>query len=257
MTITRMLLTSAGTFALLVALPTGGADFGPDHAFAKGNGGGGNGGNGGGGGNGNGGNGGGAGGGNGGGGAGGAGGGAGGGNGGGSSGSGGGSGGSGGGGAGGGGGGGGSSGSSGGGSGGSGGAGGGSGAAGGAAGSAGAGGAGSGGSQGDGGNDKGGSLAAFVASPIYGRVASTVPTTVTASPVVVSPLGVPCQTVTQTIDIGGQTVHASAVVCRQPDGTWRLNPAQSDELFLRPRPRNERPALTERAAPSGALWREP
>src|SRR5258708_25259886 len=35
MTITRMLLTAAAVFALLVALPTDGSDFGPDHPFAK------------------------------------------------------------------------------------------------------------------------------------------------------------------------------------------------------------------------------
>ena len=48
-----------------------------------------------------------------------------------------------------------------------------------------------------------------------------------ASLVVISRWGVPCQTLTQTIDIGEQTVHASAVVCRQPDGTWRFNPTPS------------------------------
>src|SRR5712671_7571488 len=36
MTITRMLLTAAAAFALLVALPTDGSDVGPDHAFTKG-----------------------------------------------------------------------------------------------------------------------------------------------------------------------------------------------------------------------------
>jgi hypothetical protein len=29
---------------------------------------------------------------------------------------------------------------------------------------------------------------------------------------------------TQTIDIGGQTVHASAVLCREPSGLWRIDP---------------------------------
>jgi len=57
---------------------------------------------------------------------------------------------------------------------------------------------------------------------------------VTAGPVVVSRLGVPCQTLTQTIDIGGQNVRASAVVCRQPDGTWQLNPTQSARLVPPP-----------------------
>jgi surface antigen len=103
-----------------------------------------------------------------------------------------------------------------------------------ASGGASAGGTGSDGSKGDGGNAKGGSLAAFVASPVYGRVASTVPTRVTASPVIVSRSGVPCQKMTQTIDIGGQTVHASAVVCRHRDGTWQLNPTQSARLARAP-----------------------
>jgi surface antigen len=61
-------------------------------------------------------------------------------------------------------------------------------------------------------------------------VASTVPTTITASAPVMSPQGVSCQTVTQTIDIGGQAVHASAVVCRQPDGAYQIVPTQSAGL---------------------------
>jgi surface antigen len=65
-----------------------------------------------------------------------------------------------------------------------------------------------------------------MASPVFGRVAATVPTTITASPVVTR-LGVPCQTMTQTIEIGGQNVHASAVLCRQADGTWRIEPPQN------------------------------
>jgi surface antigen len=107
-----------------------------------------------------------------------------------------------------------------------------------------------GGSQGDGGNDKNGSLAAFVASPIYGRVASKEPPTEEEAGAVVSRLGVPCRTLTQTIDIGGQTVPASGVVCRQPDGTWRLNETQSAQL-VPTLAGNEPPALTEGAAPNG------
>ncbi len=37
-----------------------------------------------------------------------------------------------------------------------------------------------------------------------------------------------------TIDIGGQSVHASAVVCRQPNGTWRLNPTENARLVPTP-----------------------
>jgi len=54
-----------------------------------------------------------------------------------------------------------------------------------------------------------------------------VPTTVTADAPVVSSQGALCQTVTQTIDIGGQIIHASAVVCRQPGGAYQIVPTQS------------------------------
>jgi len=86
-----------------------------------------------------------------------------------------------------------------------------------------------GGGSGHAGND-GGSVAAFMASPVYSRVAATVPTTITATPVVVSRLGIPCQTMTQTVEIGGQNVHASAVLCRQPDGRWQIQPPQNARL---------------------------
>jgi len=84
--------------------------------------------------------------------------------------------------------------------------------------SGGVGGAGAGGGQGDGGNDKERSLASLVASPLDGGVASKEPPTEAAGPVV-SRSGLPCRTLTQTIDIGGQTVPASAVLCRQRNGT--------------------------------------
>jgi surface antigen len=74
-------------------------------------------------------------------------------------------------------------------------------------------------------NDNG-ALAAFVASPVFSHVVATVPTTITATPVVVSRLGVQCQTMTQTVEIDGQKVHASAVLCRWPDGTWQIAPTQ-------------------------------
>jgi hypothetical protein len=53
---------------------------------------------------------------------------------------------------------------------------------------------------------------------------------ITASPVVVSNLGVPCQTITQTINIGGQDVYASAVVCQEPNGSWQIAPTQSAQV---------------------------
>jgi surface antigen len=87
-----------------------------------------------------------------------------------------------------------------------------------------------GGGSGHAGNDNGGSVAAFMASPVFSRVAATVPTTITATPVVVSRLGIPCQTMTQTVEIGGQNVHASAVLCRQPDGRWQIQPPQNARL---------------------------
>ncbi|HEX3497931.1 MAG TPA: hypothetical protein VHT04_01280 [Stellaceae bacterium] len=162
MTTTRMLLTAAAAFALLVALATGGSDFNPDHALTR---------------------------------------------------------------------------------------------DGGVGGGAGAGAAEAGvgavmsGSQGDGGSDKERSLAAFVASPVYGGIAPKEPPTEEAGPVV-SRGGVPCLTLTQTIDIGGQTVPASAVICRQSNGTWQLDPPQITQL-VPTSAGNEPSALTERAASRG------
>jgi hypothetical protein len=62
--------------------------------------------------------------------------------------------------------------------------------------------------------------------------------------------GVPCRKLTQTIDIGGQTVPASAVVCREGDGTWRLNATQSAQLDPVP-VSDEPPAWAAPATPSG------
>ena len=70
------------------------------------------------------------------------------------------------------------------------------------------------------------SLAAFVASPVFTHVGPAVSSTVKASSVSTARVGLPCQTMTQTIDIDGQTVHASAVLCREPDGIWRIEPIQ-------------------------------
>jgi surface antigen len=77
-----------------------------------------------------------------------------------------------------------------------------------------------------------------MASPVFSRVATTVPSTITATPVVVSRLGIPCQTLTQTIEVDGQSVHASAVVCRQADGIWRIAPSQNARGRGTPRPSN-------------------
>jgi hypothetical protein len=35
---------------------------------------------------------------------------------------------------------------------------------------------------------------------------------------------------TQMIDIGGRNVHASALMCRQPNGRWEIAPAQSARM---------------------------
>jgi len=65
-----------------------------------------------------------------------------------------------------------------------------------------------------------------MASPVYGRVAAGVPSTIVAGPPIVSRGRPPCRNVTQTINIGGQNVNASAVLCRGPDGQWRIDPSQ-------------------------------
>jgi len=62
--------------------------------------------------------------------------------------------------------------------------------------------------------------------------------------------GVPCRKLTQTIDIGGQTVPASAIVCREDNGTWRLNATQSMQLVSVP-DSDEPPAWAAPEAPSG------
>jgi surface antigen len=65
-----------------------------------------------------------------------------------------------------------------------------------------------------------------MASPAFSRVATSVPATVVASPRVSLLAGLPCRTVTQTIDIGGQRVSASALLCRGLDGQWRIESSQ-------------------------------
>jgi hypothetical protein len=68
------------------------------------------------------------------------------------------------------------------------------------------------------------SLSAFITSPVFGRVPSGVPSTIAAGPIFAPRAGLVCQRMTQTIDIDGQAVHASALLCRQPDGSWRIAP---------------------------------
>jgi hypothetical protein len=70
------------------------------------------------------------------------------------------------------------------------------------------------------------SLSAFIASPVFARVPPRVQSTSAAGPISAPRSGLVCQMMTQTIDIDGQSVHASALMCRQPDGTWRISPPQ-------------------------------
>src|SRR6266853_176252 len=70
------------------------------------------------------------------------------------------------------------------------------------------------------------SLAAFMASPVFAHVGPAVPSTVTAGTVYIARTGLPCQAMTQIIDIGGQTVQATAVLCQDADGVWRIEPMQ-------------------------------
>ncbi len=79
-------------------------------------------------------------------------------------------------------------------------------------------------------------MAAFMASPVFSRVAAGVPTTIVAGPPIVLRAGVPCQNVTQTINIGGQNVNASATLCRGPDGQWRIDPSQQAGIAPRSLP---------------------
>ncbi len=65
-----------------------------------------------------------------------------------------------------------------------------------------------------------------MASPGFSRVAASMPTTIVASPRVALRAGLPCRNVTQTIDIGGQRVSASALLCRGLDGQWRIESNQ-------------------------------
>jgi hypothetical protein len=65
-------------------------------------------------------------------------------------------------------------------------------------------------------------LSAFVSSPLFTRVAETVPSTVQAGPLFPLRGGLLCQRMTQTVKIDGQNVHASALMCRHPNGVWKI-----------------------------------
>lgn len=70
--------------------------------------------------------------------------------------------------------------------------------------------------------DNADALSAFMSSPIFTRVAATVPSAVEAGPVFPLRGGLICQRMTQTIKIDGQNVHASALMCRHPNGVWKI-----------------------------------
>jgi hypothetical protein len=65
-------------------------------------------------------------------------------------------------------------------------------------------------------------LSAFMSSPLFTRVAETVPSTVQAGPLFPLRGGLLCQRMTQTVKIDGQDVHASALMCRHPNGVWKI-----------------------------------
>jgi hypothetical protein len=70
--------------------------------------------------------------------------------------------------------------------------------------------------------DNSDALSAFMASPLFTRVAETVPSTVEAGPLFPLRGGLLCQRMTQTVKIDGQNVHASALMCRHPNGVWKI-----------------------------------
>jgi surface antigen len=70
--------------------------------------------------------------------------------------------------------------------------------------------------------DNSDALSAFMSSPIFTRIADTVPSTVEAGPLFPLRGGLLCQRMTQTIKIDGQSVHASALMCRHPNGVWKI-----------------------------------
>jgi hypothetical protein len=65
-------------------------------------------------------------------------------------------------------------------------------------------------------------LSAFMASPVFTRVADTVASSVEAGKPFPLRGGLVCQRMTQMIKIDGQNVHASALMCRHPNGVWKI-----------------------------------
>lgn len=115
---------------------------------------------------------------------------------------------------------------------------------GGGAGGGGAGGGSAGNGNGHSGND-GDSLSAFITSPVFSRVGPQVPSTIAAGPIFAPRAGLVCQRMTQTIDIDGRAVRASALLCRQADGSWQIAPqdARTTPATRRPSPASRSSAI--------------
>jgi surface antigen len=94
------------------------------------------------------------------------------------------------------------------------------------------------------------SLSAFMASPAFTRVADTVPSSVEAGKPFPLRGGLVCQRMTQTIKIDGQSVHASALMCRHPNGAWKIAvPPGTPNAPAGPSPPADRAADRKSTAP--------
>jgi surface antigen len=70
--------------------------------------------------------------------------------------------------------------------------------------------------------DNSDALSAFMSSPTFTRVTDSVPSAVEAGPLFPLRGGLVCQRMTQMVKIDGQNVHASALMCRHPNGVWKI-----------------------------------
>jgi surface antigen len=70
--------------------------------------------------------------------------------------------------------------------------------------------------------DNSDALSAFMSSPTFTRVTDSVPSAVEAGPLFPLRGGLVCQRMTQMVKIAGQNVHASALMCRHPNGVWKI-----------------------------------
>jgi hypothetical protein len=103
--------------------------------------------------------------------------------------------------------------------------------------------------------DNGDALSAFMSSPVYTRVADAVASTVEAGPLFPLRGGLVCQRMTQTVKIDGQNVHASALMCRNPNGVWKIAvpPGSQDATTTRgSTPPADRKSNVPRPSPTGS-----